>query len=145
MNMKKFNIPEKRKREIVSIIAGALSNHREIMFAYLHGSFLQPGYCGDMDIAVYLDSDSNKINTPWEYEARLAIKLDRLAGMPVDIHILNNASPAMRYHASSGELLFSRSELARYTFLEKTWREYFDYRHHHRNFLSDLLDGIKAD
>lgn len=141
MNMKKFNIPEKRKRDIVRSITGVLSNHREILFAYLHGSFLQSGPCGDMDIAVYLDS-SNETDSPWEYEARLAMELDRLAGMPVDIHILNGAGPAMRYHATSGELLFSRCELSRYTFLENTWREYFDYRHHHRNFLKDLIDGL---
>lgn len=75
----------------------------------------------------------------WEYEARLAMLLDPLAGMPVDMLTLNCAPVALRYHATSGKVLLSKNEPARFTFLEETWREYFDCQPLFRAFYEDLL------
>ncbi|MGI9952907.1 nucleotidyltransferase domain-containing protein [Moorellaceae bacterium AZ2] len=115
-----------------------LSPRKEIVFAYLHGSFLLPVPCGNVDIAVYVEESALKARV-WEYEADLSAALEPLVGMPVDVLVLNRAPVALRYHATRGEVLVSKNELARYTFLEETWREYFDCQPLFRSFFHDLL------
>lgn len=139
MEKKKHLLPAEEKRRIEHTLKKELSRHGEIVFAYLHGSFLLPVPCGDVDVAVYLEK---KALNPrhWEYEAGLAMSLDHLVGLPVDIITLNHAPVVLRYHASRGKVLFSRDEPARFTFLEETWREYFDFQPVFRAFLKDLLE-----
>ncbi|SMB98240.1 hypothetical protein SAMN00808754_2219 [Thermanaeromonas toyohensis ToBE] len=126
------------KRKIKRILKRALSRRGEIVFAYLHGSFLLPVPCGDVDIAVYVEESALKVRV-WEYEASLSGALEPLVGMPIDVLVLNHASVALRYHATRGDVLVSKDELARYTFLEETWREYFDCQPLFRAFFHDLL------
>lgn len=126
------------KKQMESILKGELSRRREIIFAYLHGSFILPIPCGDIDIAVYLE----KTLLPrkhWEYEAELSVALERLAGMSVDVMVLNNAPVALRYHVTRGKVLLSRNEYIRFDFMEQTWHEYFDYQPLLRAYLDDLL------
>ncbi|MEW6697221.1 MAG: nucleotidyltransferase domain-containing protein [Bacillota bacterium] len=127
------------KKQIETILKGELSPRREISFAYLHGSFLSDLPCGDVDVALYLEEGFTSDNH-WEYEAELAMLLDRKLGLPIDILTLNHAPVTLRYHATTGKVLFSNNELARYTFLEKTWREYFDYLPLLKAYLHDLLE-----
>lgn len=127
------------KEQIETIIKEVLTPRREISFAYLHGSFLSDLPCGDVDIALCLE-EGYITNNHWEYEAKLAMLLDRKLGLPVDILTLNSAPVALRYHATTGKVLFSNNELARFTFLEKTWQEYFDYQPLLKAYLNDLLE-----
>lgn len=126
------------KENIENILKGKLSNRQEITFAYLHGSFLLPVPCGDVDLAVYLDETALS-QKHWEYEAELAMSLDHLVGMPVDVLTLNHAPVALRYHVTRGKVLLSRDEKNRFNFLEQTWREYFDYQPFLKAYLNDLL------
>ncbi|MGI9953423.1 nucleotidyltransferase domain-containing protein [Moorellaceae bacterium AZ2] len=115
-----------------------MSPPKEIVFAYLHGSFLLPVPRGDVDIAVYVEESALKARV-WEYEADLSAALEPLVGMPVDVLVLDRAPVALRYHATRGEVLVSKNELARYTFLEETWREYFDCQPLFRAFSHCLI------
>lgn len=138
MKKEKSLLTAEEKNNIKIILAKELSRRQEIIFCYLHGSFLLPVPCGDIDIAVYLDSSALASNH-WEYEAKLSLLLDRQAGLPVDILTLNLAPVTLRYHATSGDVLVSKNEPARFAFLESTWREYFDYQPLQRAYYNDLL------
>ncbi|MFZ5591394.1 MAG: nucleotidyltransferase domain-containing protein [Bacillota bacterium] len=138
MFKEKHLLTQAEKTTIKRKLRRALSRRPEILFAYLHGSFLYAEYCGDIDIAVYLEDNALR-QDHWVYEAQLAMLLDPLAGMPVDVLILNFAPIAIRYYATCGKVLFSRNEPARYTFLERTWQEYFDCQPMFRAFYRDLL------
>ncbi len=138
MKVDKQLLTGKDKERIENILKRELSQRKEILFAYLHGSFLLPLPCGDVDIAVFLDKPA-LARKHWEYEAELAMSLDRLVGLPVDVLTLNNAPVSVRYHATRGKLLFSNNEKARFDFLEQTWREYFDYQYFTKSFYKDLL------
>ena len=137
--MKKRLINTAEKKKIKDILKRELSHCQEVIFAYLHGSFLLPVPCADVDIAVYLD-EAALSPKHWEYEAKLAVSLEHLLGMPVDVLTLNCGPVALRYHATCGKVLVSKNEPARFTFLEKTWREYFDYQPFFKDYLNDLLD-----
>lgn len=140
MKKEKRILTASEKKKIKSILKRELSRHKEIIFAYLHGSFLLPVPCGDIDIAVYLE-ETVLTQKHWEYEAMLAMLLDHLVGIPVDVLTLNCAPVTLRYHASCGKVLLSKNEPARFTFLEETWREYFDCQPLFRTFYNDLLNS----
>lgn len=125
-------------KDIKEVLRAALAARTEILFAYLFGSCLEGDHCGDLDLAVYLRPDAVP-ESAFDYEAERAQELERPTGLPVDVVLLNRAAPPLRYHATCGEPLFSRDEPARYAFLERTCRDYFDYCHYRRAFLHDVL------
>jgi len=140
MRNNKYTLTDLDKESIENLLKSKLSHRPEILFAYLHGSFLLPTTCGDVDLAVYLDEKALP-QKHWEYEAELSMCLDQYVGIPVDIMTLNYAPVTLRYHVSSGKVLLSRDEKARFDFLEQTWREYFDYQPVFQAFLKDLLSN----
>lgn len=140
MKSTKYLLTSTEKERIKETLRAALAARTEILFAYLFGSCLEANYCGDVDAAVYLAPDAVP-ESPFDYETELALQLEPLTGLPVDVLVLNRAAPPLRYHATCGELIFSRDEPARYAFLERTWRDYFDYQHYRRMFLHDVLEA----
>ncbi|MEW5934630.1 MAG: nucleotidyltransferase domain-containing protein [Bacillota bacterium] len=133
-----------RRASIKRALKDALARRPEIVFAYLFGSFAEKLPFRDIDIAVWVDEDAGRKDLeqdPWRYEATLGAGLTPLVGTPVDVTILNHAPLPLRYHATRGELLFTRDEMQRCTFLEETWRDYFEMEPHLRQFLHDILEA----
>lgn len=118
---------EKDKLEIIKKLKDVLSGEKEILFAYLHGSFLSEEKFEDVDIALYLEEEAIKNIDPLEKEILLALKLEKVIKKKVDIKILNFSPLSFRYNATSGYLLFSLDENKREEFLCRTWSEYFDF------------------
>ncbi|MDA8336712.1 MAG: nucleotidyltransferase domain-containing protein [Peptococcaceae bacterium] len=137
----RHTLPPERKKAVIRNLTGFILNHAEILFSYLHGSFLENSSFRDVDVAVYFDR-----TVPAERRLDLcldlAVALSRLAGFPVDVQALNEASPGFRYHATRGLVLSSRDEEKRYDFLERTWMTYFDYQPVLRQIRADLLAGL---
>lgn len=129
--------PEERAR-MISLIRRHLASYREVIFAYLHGSFIEGPMFRDMDIAVYF---SNSI--PQSDQLRLCLTLageiSHLIGIQADVHSLNTAPVEFQYHATRGIILYSRDEEARYDFLETVWMKYFDLLPFIEESLADLL------
>ncbi|WP_456366993.1 type VII toxin-antitoxin system MntA family adenylyltransferase antitoxin [Thermococcus sp.] len=124
--MKKFHeLPKGEKEEIISKLREALAEKEEVLFAYLHGSFLDDGPFRDIDVAVYVEKTVGRF-----YEMELEEELSRLVGFPVDVRILNDAPVTFRFRAIGGELLFSKDERARCMFEEMTMAEYHDYSYY---------------
>jgi len=115
-----------------------LAPHDEIVFAYLHGSFLLKAAFRDVDIAVFLAPGAARPSDDVEYEIALSLRLEKALGLPVDVKILNRAPLSFRYHASRGILLLSRDESTREDFLRRTWSEYFDFARQARIYQEEL-------
>lgn len=119
-------------------IKDLLEPREEILFAYLHGSFLGSRSFRDVDVAVYLKPAFTPPADDVEYEIALSLRLERAVGLPVDIKVLNRAPLSFRYQASRGRLLISRDESIREGFLSRTWGEYFDFARSARIYQEDL-------
>gem|GEM_PF-885588 len=131
---------------IKNIISNCLQDRDEIIFAYLHGSLLDHHHFNDIDIAGFLHhSKAIDPEKAFNYEMKISLILERELGKPVDFHVLNFTSAAFAYHATAGELIFSRDDQCRYEFLERTWMIYFDYRHFVKAFMEDLATGTQGD
>lgn len=125
---------------IEKALAAYFAGRPEVLFAYLHGSVLERRNPNDVDIGVYVDSSLVNPAHALEYELEQSVALDRVVGAEADVKVLNSAPAGFAYHATSGKLVFSRDDQARYAFLEKTWQEYFDYLPHVRQYLRDILN-----
>jgi hypothetical protein len=132
--MKIYTLTPDDKKKIKQKIREALIKRDEIIFAYLHGSFIEDRPFRDIDVAIYVDG-----NYDLTYELELEEELTRLVGFPVDVRTLNNAPVTFRFKVLEGELLFSKDEKARCEFEEWTLREYHDYDYYLKIYRREIL------
>jgi len=135
--MRVYTLGKEEKKRIIESLRNFLLRRDEVVFAYLHGSFLEDGPFRDVDIAVYVKSKVHPF-----YEEELEDELSRTIGLPVDVRILNDAPVTFRFRVIGGLLLFSRDEKARCEFEERTMREYHDYSYYLNIYWREAL-GIR--
>ena len=138
---KRFLKPERvdpsRKEELASAIREELLRRPEVLFAYLHGSFVKEEEFRDIDVAIYL-AGPRDLN----YELDLSHELSRRTGMEVDLKAIQDAPlPFQMAVLRDGLLLFSRDEETRTDFIERTSRRYPEYAHFRNVFLG--IDGVR--
>ena len=131
-----------REREkVIAALRRQLAGRPEVLFAYLHGSFLEGGPYRDLDIAVFVHPQQIEAARWRTYEGDLAVELQLMLGQPVDVRLLNDAPLAFRYHATGGLPLVSRDPEARDEFRARTWDMYFDFLPFARRYLREVVGG----
>ncbi len=107
-----FSTIEKKRKEIGKKIKKTLLDKREIIFAFLYGSFLDSPSYRDIDIGVYLNNI--KENQVFDYELGLAEEIAKkceIAFDVVDVKVLNSAPDSFLNSVfTRGDLLFSRCD-----------------------------------
>ncbi|MFP3909348.1 MAG: nucleotidyltransferase domain-containing protein [Archaeoglobaceae archaeon] len=131
-----YKLSQEEKEEVKNRLSSLLSNKDEIIFAYIHGSFIDAYWFRDLDIAVYLD-EKKVSKKALDYELTLSVELEKALKLPVDIKILNYAPLSFRYKVTKGKVVFSRNEEKRYTFLEDTWHRYLDFAPVEKEFMRE--------
>ena len=132
-------MPEDTDRfRIAAELQRRLESRPEIVFAYLHGSFVLGGPYRDVDVAVWVDP-AREPDHGTRYALDLALALEQGLGARVDVQVLNDAPLAFRYHALDGRPLFTRDEEFLDEFRARTWDEYFDFAPFARQYLRDAL------
>ena len=118
-----FRVGESEREAIVCRLRELLERVEGISFAYIYGGFVKRDKFRDVDIAIWVEDPSRA----HEYEVDLAVKLSLTLGIPVDVHVLNEAPLPFKYSVfSEGRLLFSRDERKRVEVVDETIREYID-------------------
>ena len=136
-----YEVSKAQKEEIKEKITILLKKREEIVFAYLHGSFLGDSF-RDIDIAAYLTERSK--DGILQYELNLESELKDFIGFPVDARILNYAPLSFRFNVlKNGILLFSRDEKVRCDFECLSIVEYHDFDFLRRTYRKEAL-GIKV-
>lgn len=118
-----------------------IRSEKSILFAYLHGSFLEKEKYEDIDIGVYLDRKKISRIDIVDYEIALSLKIERELKIPVDVRVINFAPLSFKYNVSCGLLLFSNDEQEREEFLSRTWGEYFDFLPVSKIYLREVLSA----
>jgi predicted nucleotidyltransferase len=114
-----------------------LEPREEIIFAYLHGSFVEGLPFNDIDLAVYVDQ--SKVPDTFDYEMDLSVKLTMALHFPVDVRVLNDAPLGFQHSVLQGEAILVRDEEVLTDFIERVAREYMDYAYLGRMYLEELL------
>ena len=134
-------INKEQKEDIKKRMADFLQEKPDVIFAYLHGSFLE-GDFRDIDVAVHLTGISK--GEALQYELNLENELSKFIGFLADVRILNHASLSFRFSVvKSGILLFSKDERIRCDFECLTIVEYHDFDFLRKIYRWEAL-GIKV-
>ena len=82
----------RKKAELLEKICEVLRKERQVLFAYLFGSFARNEFRkdSDIDIAVYV-KDYKKL--PLNFEQKLSLKIEKRIGREVDIIVINDKPP----------------------------------------------------
>jgi predicted nucleotidyltransferase len=127
--------------EIQERVRHFLGQREEILFAYLHGSFIG-GDFRDIDIAIFLTERGKR--EALEYELNLESELKDLTGFSADVRALNHSPLSFRFNViKNGILLFSRDEVARSDFECLSIVEYHDLDFHRKRYREEAL-GIEV-
>lgn len=111
------------KDEILRKIAEVLKKEKKVAFAYLFGSFLSSKYSNDIDLAVYV---KGKVDA--NFEARLALKLEKEIGKEFDVFVINDKPTLFLSEVfRRGKLAFSRDENLRVKFETEKLSEVLEY------------------
>ncbi len=125
------------RAEAQAKLRGLLEQKEEIIFAYLHGSFVESLPFNDIDLAVYVDQ--SKVPDAFGYEMDLSVELTMALHFPVDVHVLNDAPLGFQHSVLQGEAILVRDEGFLTDFIERVAREYMDYAYLGRMYLEELL------
>ncbi|MDD9979875.1 MAG: nucleotidyltransferase domain-containing protein [Gammaproteobacteria bacterium] len=112
------------RERVVHTVTVALESEPDLVYAYLHGSFLTDGDFHDVDVGVHFGTPADQRLTR---VLNLAARLTREAGFPVDVRALDDAPLAFRFQVfRTGRLLLTRDEERLADCMERTIREYLD-------------------
>jgi predicted nucleotidyltransferase len=115
--------PQMRKR-IVDILSVEIAQEPSIAFALVYGSLLERDAVHDVDLGIYLDGEPPSASV--EYVLELSERLSRLARIPVDVRVLNEAPNSFVYHVLRGKLIYCRDEYRLSDVIEGTAARYLD-------------------
>jgi uncharacterized protein len=123
VNRRLFDAPAESREQVVQALVDAVCGQLDLVFAYLHGSFLTDLPFHDIDVAVFVDA---KAGGATARALELAEQLTRATGYPVDIRAINHAPLAFQFRALQGRLLVVHDEQRLADIMERVGRLYLD-------------------
>lgn len=130
------------KKAVKEAIRAMFKKHEEILFAYLHGSFVKKDAFRDIDVAIYLERMPASV---LEYELQMETDLMKaLRKYIVDVRVLNGAPLSFKYNViKDGIVLLSKDDDKRADFEEKTIVLYLDFLPYRKLYLRETL-GVEV-
>ncbi len=128
---KKIKMNRDKKEEIVGRIKEYLDKRKEVLFAYIFGSFVKSDEFSDIDIALYVDGDFSL-----KYEFEIEDDLEAILKIPVDVRVINNAPVSFSYGVLKDGLLIKDNDI-RSDFQVMKFKEYMDYVHLRDAYIRD--------
>ena len=139
-NFKRYSVKPEEYQRILDICKRILLDRDDVVFAYIHGSFLEMQNFGDIDLAVYLQA--YKREDCFEYEFDLEKELKKKVLYPLDIKVLNESPPSFRYSViKNGIILVDKDEKRRVNFETMTLSQYLDFLPFRKRYLKEALEG----
>jgi len=136
--MKKHSVSEQEKEKVISTISSVLEKEIDVVFSYVHGSFLEKVF-KDIDVAIFVDE--RRIPSFLRYELQMESLLKNAVGkFTFDVRILNGAPLSFRYEViKSGKLIMTKDEESRIDFETSTFSYYFDFAPFRDSYLREVL------
>jgi predicted nucleotidyltransferase len=137
MKEKCFQIPAEEREKIMARLRECLERRTDVLFAYLHGSFVMAERFRDIDVAVFLCPPPS---SPLDVELNLETELSAaVRSYPVDVRVVNSAPLSFRYHVIRDGIPIVFDDDARAEFEEVTLSRYFDFAPFRRMYLQEAL------
>jgi predicted nucleotidyltransferase len=124
MKRKRYTIQPDARDALVRCLTAELEKDSAVAFAHLHGSLLDSETVHDIDVGLYVrESEAERGSA---IASELSARLTAVAGIPVDVRVLNEAPLSFVYHVLRGRVLVCRDEDLLTTMLENVARRYLD-------------------
>lgn len=127
------------------ILKGFFAREEEVSAGYLFGSFAKgtDSRSSDVDIAVLL-TDAAGPDTDTDLAGRYVAGLSELLGREVDVVILNDAPPFLKFQIfRHGQSLFDRNPKRSGHFIAAALIEYFDFEPLKRSMEERIIQRLK--
>ena len=120
-----FTMTKEEKEKIIEALKRELSKEKNILFAFLYGSFTEEGAFRDIDIGIFVE---NEEHFPPTHELYLEDRLSKALNVPfpIEIRVINKAPVTFLYHVITGKLLVCNDEEALTDFVTIVARKYHD-------------------
>lgn len=138
-----YHLRDSDKMDIIKKCKDILMEYEDIIFAYIFGSYAQNSIRenSDIDIAIYLKKNID-IYTYIEIKMNLSEVLKR----EVDLVILNNAPPLLKYEIYKNNILiFSRDKTLESKYKVKTLFEYNDVKRYLNLSYDKTIERLKKE
>lgn len=130
---------KEERREIQEVLSRHLEKEEEILFAYVHGSFAEERPFRDIDVAVFVEEAKMSREKTLDFEILLALELEKIIKIPIDVKVINYAPLAFQYYSTTGTLLMCRDDDLRVDFITRMRSVYFDFKPLSERFLREML------
>ena len=119
------------QQKIAQRVRSILVSSKDIILAYIYGSFARGEAVRDFDVALYTTEDKDFL-----FAIDVAALLRKDTGFEVDVTVMNHAPVALQFAIlRDGLLLFSKDEALRMALIERVSRQYREYTHFRDLFL----------
>ncbi len=116
-------VTAEEKEKLLNSLRKELGSVDGVIFAYVHGGFVEMEAFRDVDVAVWIKNPEDAFSYEVDLSARLEVNLKT----PIDLHVINRAPLSFKHHAfTRGKLLFSRDEEMRIKLIDETVRQHAD-------------------
>jgi len=137
-SIKRYEITDVQRKHVLDTIRSVLMSKKEILFAYIHGSFLQ-NHFRDVDLAIYLD-ENLKREEALHFELALERELDESLGFPADVRVLNYSPLSFKFKAlKGGNIIISHDEGLRSDFESLTMNKYHDFNFYRKRYMKEVF------
>jgi len=137
-SIKRYEITDVQRKHVLDTIQSVLMSKKEILFAYIHGSFLQNNF-RDVDLAIYLD-ENLKREEALHFELALERELDERLGFPADVRVLNYSPLSFKFKAlKDGNMIISHDEGLRSDFESLTMNKYHDFNFYRKRYMKEVF------
>jgi predicted nucleotidyltransferase len=137
---------EKNRAEIFDILKKVMEKDKEVLFAYLYGSYAQDSvrFESDIDVAVYLKPSDIKEYIKKEEELTIEL-VTKIHKDRIDLRILNVLPLLLQYHVlKDGIPIFVREDKERVDFETRVMNRFFELKPYIDEYQQMLSLKIKA-
>jgi len=136
MQKNKHSLQLNQKDNLVATISSYLEeNCKEIVAAYLFGSFITQRLFSDIDLGILTAGDSEALN----FEIDLENRLEKIVKYSVDVRVLNRAPLSFcRNVIRHRNVILDRDPNLRSDFEGQILKQYFDVAYFQRQYLQEV-------
>jgi len=130
---------KEQRDEVTKSITAVLFERQEIVFAFVHGSFLTGSVFRDIDLGIFVEGIDRA--DFWDYEAEIALKIEETLSRRflVEPKVINKAPLSFCYHVIRGQLLFSRDEEFLVEFMVRVARGYLEMAPIRHRYIAEAM------
>lgn len=138
--MHKRKLSDRDKQDLINKISHIFSTKKDIVFAYIFGSFISKDEFKDIDVGVYIYNIETA--TILKSELELERELEDIIRIPADVRIINNAPISFVYNILRNKVVILDNDIdLRSDFEGIVLKKYFDLQYFRREYLREIVNA----